>query len=73
VPFSCFALPNKFSAVPVRRVTFSCFALAESFPVVLRASGPVFKFCTPRLVFGGTAVIESRFQGFRSRTRFRRY
>jgi hypothetical protein len=32
------------------RVPFSCFALTESFPAVPRASGPVFKFCAPRLV-----------------------
>jgi hypothetical protein len=37
------------------RVSFSCFALSESFPAVPRASGPVFKFCAPGLVFCGTA------------------
>jgi hypothetical protein len=39
------------------RVPFSCFALPESFPTVLRASGPVFKFCTLGLIFGGTVVL----------------
>jgi hypothetical protein len=35
-------------------VLFSCFALPYSFSAVPRASGPVFMFCAPVLVFGGT-------------------
>jgi hypothetical protein len=112
VPFSCFVLPDMFSAVPrasgpffmfcalglvflsiegvgprfhilgsrnlfrrcrVRRVPFSCFALPDSFSTVPRASGPVFMFCAPELVFGGTEGVPSRFHVFRSRTCFRRY
>jgi hypothetical protein len=34
-----------------RHVSFSCFALPNPFSTVLRASGPVFKFCAPGLVF----------------------
>jgi hypothetical protein len=49
------------------------FSLPESFPAVPRASGPVFKFCAPGLVFGGTAGMGSRFHVLRSRTHFWRY
>jgi hypothetical protein len=54
VPFSCFALPDSFSAVPM-------------------AYGPIFIFCAPGLVFGGTEGVGSRFHVLRSRTRYRRY
>jgi hypothetical protein len=56
-----------------RRVRFSCFACPESFSVVPRASGPVFMFCAPRLIFGGSGGVGSRFLVFCARTRFRRY
>jgi hypothetical protein len=56
-----------------RRVPFSCFALSDSFSAVPRVWGPVFMFCTPGLVFGGTEGVGSRFHVLRSRTRFRRY
>jgi hypothetical protein len=55
------------------RVPFSCFELSDSFSTVLSASGPVFMFCAPRLVFGGSEGVESRFHVLRSRTRFRRW
>jgi hypothetical protein len=54
IPYSCFPLPDMFSAVP-------------------RASGPVFIFCAPGVVFGDTEGAGSRFHVLRSRTRFRRY
>jgi hypothetical protein len=54
-------------------VPFSCFSLLDSFSAVPRASGPVFMFCTPGLVFGGSEVVGSRFHILRSWTRFRRY
>jgi hypothetical protein len=111
-PFSFFALPASFSAVPRasgpvfkfcapglifggtegggsrvhvlrahtcfrryrgRRVKFSCFALPDSFSAVLWALGPVFMFCAPGLIFGGTKGAASRFYVMRSRTRFRGY
>jgi hypothetical protein len=111
VLFSCFALPDSFSAVPgasgpvfifcapglvfgntedvgslfhilhsrtrfwryrARQVCFSCIALPDSFSLVPRASGPVFIFCAPGLVFGGTVGVRSRFHVLRSRTHFRR-
>jgi hypothetical protein len=100
VPFSRFALPDSFLAVPNspgpvftfcalglifggtkgvpsrfhvfrsrtcfrryqgRRVLFSCFALPDSFSTVLRASGPVFTFCVPGLIFGGIGGVGSSF------------
>jgi hypothetical protein len=54
-------------------VPFSCFALPESFSAVPRASGPVFMFCAPRIVFGGTGGVGSRFPVFCYRTCFRLY
>jgi hypothetical protein len=65
----------------VHRVTFSCFPRLGSFSAVPMATGPVFKFCAPGLVFGGTvgvvscgtAGIRSRFHDLCSRTRFRQY
>jgi hypothetical protein len=56
-----------------RRVPFSCFALPDSFSAVPRASGPVFMFCVPGLVFGGSEYVGYYFHVLRSRTRFRRY
>jgi hypothetical protein len=56
-----------------RRVPFSCFALPNSFSTVARASCPVFMFCAPGLVFGGSEGVVSRFHILRSRTRFGRY
>jgi hypothetical protein len=56
-----------------RRVLFSSFALPDSFSAVSRASGPVFMFCAPGLVFSGAAGVGSRFLVLRTRNRFRRY
>jgi hypothetical protein len=105
VSFSCFALPNSFSAVlwalgPVlifcapefifsdtediiflfhvlrsrthfrryrgRRVPFSCLKLPYSFSAVSRVSGPVFMFCAPGLIFGGSDGVMSHFNVLRS-------
>jgi hypothetical protein len=49
-----------------RPIPFSYFARPDSFSAVRRASGPIFMFCTPGLVFGGT-------EGVGSRTHFQRY
>jgi hypothetical protein len=57
----------------VRRVPFSCFALSDSFSAVPRASGPVFKFCAPGLIFGGTEGVGTRFHVLRARRRSQRY
>jgi hypothetical protein len=56
-----------------RRVSFSCFALPDSLSTVSRASGPVFLFCTPELIFGVTEGVGSRFHVLRARNRFRRF
>jgi hypothetical protein len=56
-----------------RPVPFSCFALLDIFSAVPRASGPVFMFCAPRLVFGDPEGNGSRFQVLRARTHFRQY
>jgi hypothetical protein len=56
-----------------RRVPFSCFALPDTFSAVPRATGPVFMFCVPALVFGGTESVGSCFHVLRARTHFRRY
>jgi hypothetical protein len=55
-----------------RRVPFSYFALPDSFSAVTRASGPIFMFCVPRLIFGGTEGVGSRFHVLHARIRFRR-
>jgi hypothetical protein len=56
-----------------RRVSFSCFALLDFFSTVRRASVLIFMFYTPKLVFGVTEGVGSRFHILRSRTHFRRY
>jgi hypothetical protein len=56
-----------------RPVPFSRFALPNSFSAEPRASIPVFMFCAPVLVFGGTEFVGSRFHVLRSGTHFRRY
>jgi hypothetical protein len=56
-----------------RRVPFLCFALPNSFSAITRASGSVFLFCAPGLVFGCVDGVGSRFIVLRARTLFRRY
>jgi hypothetical protein len=63
LPYSCFALPD----------SFSCFELPNTYSTVPRASAPVFMFCAPGLIFGGTAGIGSRFHVLSCQTHFRRY
>jgi hypothetical protein len=43
-----------------RRLLFSCFAVPDSYSAVPWASAPVFMFCAPELVFGGTDDVGSR-------------
>jgi hypothetical protein len=112
VQFTCFALPDSFSVVPMalgpifmlcapglvfdgtegvgsrfhvlraqthfwryrgRQVPFSYFARSNSFSAVPSALGPIFMFCAPGLVFGGTVGVGSRFNILHARTQFRRY
>jgi hypothetical protein len=53
-----------------RQFPFSCFAIPDSFSAISRASGLVFMFCAPGIVFGGTEGVGSRFHVLRARTRF---
>jgi hypothetical protein len=73
---------SRFHRCRVRRVPFTCFALSDSisgfarlysFSTIPGASGPVFMFCAPVLIFDGTKGVVSRFHVLRCRTRFRRY
>jgi hypothetical protein len=72
-PFHVLHSRTRFRRYRGRPVPFSFFALLESFSAVPRASGPVFMFCVPGLIFGGTEGVGSCFHVLRSRTRFRRY
>jgi hypothetical protein len=71
--FSYFDLPDSFSTVRWVTGPVSCFARTNSFSAIPRASGPVFIFCTPEHIFGGTEGVGSTFHVLISRTRFRRY
>jgi hypothetical protein len=64
---------NHFRRCRVRRVPFSCFPLADMFSAVPRESSPLFMFCAPEFIFGGTEGVGFRFHVFPARTRFRRY
>jgi hypothetical protein len=74
--------PARFRRRGGRRVPFSFFAPPDSFSAVPRASGLVWMFYAPGLIFvgdegvgsrtrfGGVEGVESRFHVFRSRSRF---
>jgi hypothetical protein len=49
-----------------RPIPFSCFSLLDMFLAVPRASGPVFLFCAPGLIFGDTEGVGSLFHVMRS-------
>jgi hypothetical protein len=53
-----------------RRVPFERFACLNSFSAAPRSSGPVFMFCAPGFIFGGSKRVGSRFHVLRRRTRF---
>jgi hypothetical protein len=72
VLFSCFASLTRFWRFRGRRVPFLSFACSDSFSAVPRVSGPVFKFCAPRHVYGGAECIGSRFNVLCARIHFRR-
>jgi hypothetical protein len=55
-----------------RQIPFSYFASPYAFLAVARASGLVFMFCAPRLIFDGFEGVGSRFHVLRHRTHFRR-
>jgi hypothetical protein len=62
---------TRFQRYRGRRVMFSCFARPDSFSALPGASGPVFLFGAPELVFGCNEGVGSRFHVLRSRTHFR--
>jgi hypothetical protein len=70
VSFLCFARRTSFWGYRGRQLSFSCFACPDSFLAAPRALGPIFMFCTPELIFGGTEGVGSCFLVFRSLTRF---
>jgi hypothetical protein len=71
--FQVLRAQTHFRRYRVRRVHFSCFARPNLFSTIPRASVPVFMFCAPRLIFGGTEGVGSSFHVLRCRTRFRRH
>jgi hypothetical protein len=73
VPFSCFALPDPFSAVPTASGPVFKFCAPGLFFAVPSASGPVFMFCVPRPILGGSEGVGSHFHVLRSWTHFRRF
>jgi hypothetical protein len=60
---------NRFRRYRGPRVPFSCFACPDLFSAVLNASGPFFIFSPPRIVFGSTVGVGSRFYVLGSRER----
>jgi hypothetical protein len=70
--FNVLRYRTHFRRIRGRRVPFSSFALSVSFSAVPSALGPVFMFCPPGLIFGGTKGVGSRFNVLRARTHFRR-
>jgi hypothetical protein len=70
VPFSCFTLPNSFSAVPRASGPVFMFCAPDTFPAVPSASGPVFIFCAPGLVFVGPEGDGSYLHVLRAKTHF---
>jgi hypothetical protein len=65
--------PTLFERYRGRPFSFSYFSDPDMFSAAPRASGTVFMFCPPGLVFGGTGGVRKRFPVLRARTRFRRY
>jgi hypothetical protein len=55
------------------QISFPCFVLQDSFSAVTWASTPVFMFCAPELIFGGSEGVGSSLHVLRSLTRFWRY
>jgi hypothetical protein len=64
---------NSFRRYRGRRVPFSCFALSDTFLAEQIASGPIFLFCVPVLIFSGIEGAGSHFYVLRSRIRLSRY
>jgi hypothetical protein len=52
---------NSFQLYRGHRFPFSCFAFPDSFSAESKASAPLFMFCVPGLVFGGTVGAQTHF------------
>jgi hypothetical protein len=73
VLFSCFALPNSFSAIPRSSGVVFMFCAPELIFGGTEGVGSSFHVLRSGLVFGGTVVIRPRFQVVRARNLFRLY
>jgi hypothetical protein len=73
VPYSCFALPESFSAVSRASSPFFMFSATGLIFGGIEGVGSRFHVLCSRTCFGGTEGIGSHFNVLRSRTRFRRY
>jgi hypothetical protein len=71
VPFSCFARPDSFSAVPGASAPVFLICAPGPISAVPRALAPIFRFCAPGLVFAGTKGVDSPFHVLSVGTRFR--
>jgi hypothetical protein len=73
---SCFQIlrsRTRFGRYRGHQVPFSNFALPDIVLAEPRASGTVFEFCVPGLIFDGTEGVGARFHVLRSQTLFGRY
>jgi hypothetical protein len=73
VPFSCFSLPDSFSAVSKASGPVSCFALPDSFYGSTVGVGSRFHVLRLGLIFDGNGGAGYRFHILSSQTQFRRY
>jgi hypothetical protein len=71
--FNVLLTRTRFQRYRGRQISISSFARPDSFSAVPRASGLVFMFRTPGLVFGGIEGVGYRFHVLNSHTHFRRY
>jgi hypothetical protein len=66
-PFHVLRSLTRFRRYRGRRVPFTYFARPNSFSTTPGASGPVFIFCTPGLIFGGSEGVGSHFHDLHAR------
>jgi hypothetical protein len=71
--FHVLRVRTNFRRYQQRPLPFSSFALTNKFSAVRSASGTIFMFSAPELIFDGNNRVGSRFHVLRSRTRFRRF
>jgi hypothetical protein len=73
VPFSCFARPDSFSAVPWASLPVFMFSAPGHVFCSTEGVDSRFHVLHSRLIFGGSEGVGYRFRVFRSRTRFHQY